>query len=193
MNSMMSGAAKNQRTTRDYKTSLAHVILLALAMSLVFTVGACSDKDDDTVDGTQNAAKSSTPANQASEKIALSSATASKSTPKDLPNLAFDANPMTVWSSGDGVPGWIQIDLGQPTTISTIRLNVSQFPPGPTTHQISAGPTPDTLAPLGTLDGNTTDGQVLELNKSASNVRYVKIETVKSPSWVAWREIEIYK
>jgi F5/8 type C domain-containing protein len=193
MNSMMSREVKKQSAAGGYKTSIAHVILLALAMCLVFTVSACSDKDEDAVDGSQSAGKSPTPAKQASEKIALSSATASKSTPKDLPKLAFDGDPQTVWSSGDGVPGWIQIDLGQPTTISTIRLNVSQFPPGPTTHQVSAGPTPDNLAPLGTLDGNTTDGQVLELNKSASNVRYVKIETVKSLSWVAWREIEIYK
>ncbi|HJX92562.1 MAG TPA: discoidin domain-containing protein [Pyrinomonadaceae bacterium] len=196
MNSTTSRATKTRSATENYKTSVLHLVFLAVALSLVVSVGACSNKEE-SVSGpnTNETSASATSANpnRATEKIVISSATGSTSTPNDLPKLAFDGDPKTVWSSGNGVPGWIQIDLGQPTTISKIRLNVSQFPPGPTTHQISAGPTPDSLAPLGTLDGNTTDGQVLELNKSASNVRYLKIETVKSPSWVAWREIEVFK
>jgi F5/8 type C domain len=193
LDSMIIRATKNKSVIGNRRPSVTYVILLALVMSVVLGVGACSDKEDSGVSVSTNDGKSPAPASQPTEKIVPISATASKSTPNDLPKLAFDGDPKTVWSSGNGVPGWILIDLGQPTTISKIRLNVSQFPAGATTHQISAGPTPDNLEPLGNLDANTTDGQVLELNKSASNVRYLKIETVKSPSWVAWREIEIFK
>jgi len=31
------------------------------------------------------------------------------------------------------------------------------------------------------------------LKVAAADARYVKIVTVKSPSWVAWHEIEVYK
>jgi hypothetical protein len=90
------------------------------------------------------------------------------------------------------VPGWIQLDLGQPATISKVRLYTEQYPPGPTTHQILGGLTPDNLAPLGTLDGDTTSGQWLELQVKGQ-VRFLRVVTVKSPSWVGWREIEVYE
>ena len=45
---------------------------------------------------------------------------------------------------------------------------------------------------FGTLEGDTADAQWLELQVKGQ-VRYLKIETSKSPSWVAWAEIEVYK
>jgi hypothetical protein len=42
------------------------------------------------------------------------------------------------------------------------------------------------------LEGDTADSQWLELMAKAQ-VRYVKIVTNKDPSWVGWREIEVYK
>ena len=48
---------------------------------------------------------------------------------------------------------------------------------------------PDSLAPLGALDGNTADAQWLELQVKRQ-VRYLKVVTVKSPSWVAWGGFE---
>jgi len=94
--------------------------------------------------------------------------------------------------SGGSAPAWVQLDLGQPTTITKVRLYTAQTPAGPTSHQILGGLMPDSLAPLGVLDGNTADAQWLELQVKRQ-VRYLKIVTLKSPSWVAWGEIEVYE
>ena len=94
--------------------------------------------------------------------------------------------------SGGFAPAWVQLDLGRPTTITKVRLYTSQSPAGPTSHQILGGLTPDSLAPLGVLDGSTADAQWLELQVKGQ-VRYLRVATSKSPSWVAWGEIEVYE
>ena len=45
-----------------------------------------------------------------------------------------------------------------------------------------------------TFVGATVDNQVLEYEPASAwtNVRYVRVETTASVSWVAWREIELY-
>ena len=171
MNSMVRKIASTRGPARGQQGRPVCAMVMGLGASLVLGLSACGD----------------------GAKIVPTSATASSSAPASSPKFAFDYDVTTVWNAGNYAPSWIQLDLGKPVTISRVRLNVAQDPPGPTTHTISGGPTPDSLTPIGTLDGNTTDDQWLELNQSANNVRYVKIETTKSPSWVAWREIEIYK
>ena len=106
---------------------------------------------------------------------------------------AVDGDPDTLWNAGAGPPAWIEIDLGEARALSLIRLYVGQSPEGATEHRVygraDAGGA-GTL--LGTLAGATSDYQVLELAAAGwSPVRFVRIETVASPSWVAWREIEI--
>jgi len=171
MNSILRKNSSERGSARGHQGRPAYAIVVGLAASLVLGLSACGDGG----------------------KIVPTSATASGSAPESLPKLVFDGDPNTKWNAGSYAPSWIQLDLGQTVTISKVRLNVSQDPPGPTTHKISGGATPDGLTLIGTLDGNTTDDQWLELNQPANNVRYVKIETLKSTSWVAWREIEIYK
>ena len=119
--------------------------------------------------------------------------TASKTDPGGDPPHVSDGDVMTSWNAGDRAPQWILIDLGAPTSISDILLNPNQTPDGPSTHRLYGGPTPDNLKLLGTLDGNTQNNQWIEHKVAANDIRYLKIETVTSPSWVSWREIEIYK
>ena len=109
-------------------------------------------------------------------------------------SMAVDGALNTFWSSGGYPVQWIQLDLGQSYSVSQIRLNVSQYPAGLTTHEIYAGPQSQTLSLLTTLSGSTQGGQWLEVNLSqpAVNVRYLKINTTSSPSWVSWSEIEVY-
>lgn len=182
--------------TGSHQERLVH-ILLALAVSVILFLSACSKSDqDERVDSTKSATpvKSSGPCTTSGAgKLVPVSVTASATLPTDGPNLVCDGELSTKWNSGAVAPNWIQLDLGQPTTISKVRLNVAQSPSGPTTHQISAGPTPDKLTLVEALDGNTTDAQWIELNKPINNARYLKIETIKSPSWIAWNEIEINK
>jgi hypothetical protein len=107
---------------------------------------------------------------------------------------AVDGDSDTVWNSGAGPPAWIEVDLGAATELSEIRLTVSQFPAGATEHRVWGRIAPGgELVLLGTLSGETTDYQILRLTSSGtwSAVRFVRVETVGSPSWVSWREIEV--
>jgi hypothetical protein len=173
---------------------LPPAFLAGLTLSLVLGLSACGRGGDDKRESSQGSEKRPVSAAAATGgKIVPKLATAYSSTPANPPNLAIDNDGATAWISGASAPGWIQLDLGEPVTFSRIRLNVMQDPPGPTKHQIFAGPTPDSLTAIGTLEGNTTNNQWLELSHAGDNVRYLKILTLSSPSWVAWREIEIYR
>ncbi|HEX6033466.1 MAG TPA: amidohydrolase family protein, partial [Anaerolineales bacterium] len=56
--------------------------------------------------------------------------TASMSLPNFPPGNVMDGDLETIWNAGSGPEQWIQIDLGKPTTITGIRLHVSQYPAG---------------------------------------------------------------
>lgn len=121
------------------------------------------------------------------------SATASASLPDSSPTGVLDGNPESIWNSGAYAPQWIQIDLGRPTTVEAIRLTVSQYPEGETVHQIWAGADANNLGLVHEFKGFTSDPSVLEFTPAAplTNIQFIKIITTQSPSWVAWREIEV--
>ena len=97
------------------------------------------------------------------------------------------------WSAGAFAPQWIEIDLGQPATVRLIRLVASQSPRGETRHEVHAGAEHGNLTLVHTFQGVTDDLQVLEFRPETplENVRYVRITTRTSPSWISWREIEV--
>jgi hypothetical protein len=170
-------------------------IFVALAFVVLTVVGlnACAEDNDDNVSKPAAAATPSS-AIPTGAKVIIKTSTASNSGTADAaPTNATDGDIKTQWSSGGPAPQWIQLDLGEASSISKLRFNVSQTPTGPTTHQIFGGATPDQLKLLGTLDTVTADSQWFELSVPSDNVRYLKIVTIKSPSWIAWREIEVYK
>jgi hypothetical protein len=101
--------------------------------------------------------------------------------------------PGTTGGGGDIAPQWIEVDLGQPSTVRLFRLMTSQSPAGETRHQIWVGAARDQLYLLGTLEGPTADLQSLEFipESPVPDVRFVRIVTRLSPSWIGWREIEV--
>jgi len=113
--------------------------------------------------------------------------------PDSAGSLAVDGDLDTLWSSGLDAPQWIQIDLGQPARIAAIRLTVSQYPQGSTTHQVWVGADAGNLTLAHEFKGPTREPDVLDFTPAAplEGVRFVRILTLASPSWVAWREIEI--
>ena len=128
-------------------------------------------------------------------KLTPVAVTASQSYPDNAysPEKAIDGDPNTKWGSGGFPPNWIQLDLGQQATVTQIRLLVDQYPlTGHTRHEVWVGTRPDNLSLLQTLDGDTHHLQELEVNTNVSNIRYVKVVTTDSPSWVSWAEIEVY-
>ena len=113
-----------------------------------------------------------------------------------LPGKAFDGNKTygNMWNSGRWPPSWIYVDLKNNYNISRILLTVRQTPNGTTTHKIYTSNDATNWILARTLSGYTYMNQVLAVDFSppVSNVRYVKVETVSSPSWVSWVEIEVY-
>ncbi len=106
---------------------------------------------------------------------------------------AVDGSLGTTWNAGAFPAQWIQIDLGFAVPVGLVRLVVAQSPEGPTRHRLYGGETSRSLGLLHTFEGSTTDGQVLRFTADADDppLRFLRIETETSPSWVAWREIEV--
>lgn len=107
---------------------------------------------------------------------------------------AVDTRLDTSWDSGSGAPQWIMLDLGQPQTINRLKLHVAQSPAGRTVHTIEAGPSATNLKYVQKIDSLTSRDTPLDLAllSPIPNTRYIKITTSVSPSWVAWKEIEVY-
>jgi hypothetical protein len=122
-------------------------------------------------------------------------ARASSSLPGAGPQLAVDGDPGTTWNAGAGPPAWIEVDLGRAREIAVVRLRVTQSPEGRTVHRLLArGPgTSGQWVVLEVFRGSTADSQALEWRPATalSGIRELRVETSASPSWVAWREIEI--
>jgi hypothetical protein len=99
-----------------------------------------------------------------------------------------------IWNAGGGPPQWIEVDLGAPVSIAAVRLVVAQFPAGQTRHRV-LGRATASAAPmvLHEFAGQTADKDVLtaSFDPSFEGLRYVRVETLTSPSDVAWREIEV--
>jgi hypothetical protein len=106
---------------------------------------------------------------------------------------AVDGDLATLWSSGGGPPQWIEIDLGGPHSVRQINLTTSQYPAGETVHRLLARGPGGNLQLLHTFSGPTDDGQVLSFTPSQpiAAVQFIRVETTQSPSWVAWREIQV--
>lgn len=93
------------------------------------------------------------------------------------------------WVSGDLPPQWIEFDLGEERFVDGLRLVVDQHPAGRTVHEVYAGTEPDPQEQVGLLDGDTEWGDELTLGIGAS-LRYIRILTPESPSWVSWLEVD---
>lgn len=118
---------------------------------------------------------------------------ASSQTTNEAPVNAVDGNIETIWNSGVSPEQWILVDLGTNATVNKIRLIIAQSPSGNTTHKVFVGASSSDMRLIHQFNGVTLDNQVLEFTPTIplSNVQFVKIVTIESPSWVAWKEIEI--
>lgn len=119
--------------------------------------------------------------------------TASAQTAQEPTSNAVDGSSETAWNAGGAAPQWIQIDLGAPATVSSVHLTVAQTPDGETIHQVLAGVSLAEMKLVHEFRGATSDNQVLvfTFGPPLTGIRFVEIRTTRSPSWVAWKEIEI--
>ncbi len=114
--------------------------------------------------------------------------------PYEIPN-ALDGDESTYWNAGGYAGHWIEIDLGQDTIIGCMRMKTAQVPNGGTAHAITGRTEAGDTVSLWGYSGYTVNHQWLE-NFDINNpiaVRYVRVTTTTTPSWVAWSEIEIFE
>lgn len=109
-------------------------------------------------------------------------------------NFAVDDNFETWWGAGANAPQWIEIELYEPVTISRIRLIPSQSPSGLTVHEVWVKTaTAEEYYLVGICAGTTRDGLAIDIRPALiEEVRFVRIVTTDSPSWVGWREIQVF-
>ena len=117
---------------------------------------------------------------------------ASRSLPEAPPENAVDGR-LHTWVAGSHPPQWIEIDLGQPVAVALVRLVVDQYPAGATVHQIWGRGPDEALRLLHEFRGLTVSGSTLEFvpETPVAGLQFIRILTTKSPSWVAWTEIEV--
>jgi hypothetical protein len=117
---------------------------------------------------------------------------ASLSLPDRPPEYAVDGHTRLIWGASYA-PAWIEIDLGRPVSIHRIQLVAAQSPAGPTTHVVLGRVADGSWHMLALLHGTTRDGQVLDVSlpRASKPVRFVRVVTRRSPSWVAWKEIRV--
>ncbi len=121
------------------------------------------------------------------------SVTASGTFAENSPSMAVDGLSTTWWTGGP-TPQWIQIDLGEEMQVARMSLLTSQTPPGLTLHRVSGRTDSGSWQTLYEFSGNTADSQTLETTfpQPYPEIRYLRILTLQSPSWIGWREIEVY-
>lgn len=105
---------------------------------------------------------------------------------------AVDGLASTAWRSGAGAPGWLEVSLAAPSTVRQVRLTVDQWPSGATVHEVRFR-VGDRWQLVHTFDGVTNINEVLHvpLPTPVTGVTAVRIDTLASPSFVGWYEIEV--
>jgi hypothetical protein len=136
------------------------------------------------------------------QEVAISSAnlayqksvTTSASSPDEPPSNAVDENAESQWGAGRDAPQWIEVDLGQAYDISEIRLLVAQWPAGPTTHRIRGRSAGGGFTELHVFSQLTAGGDwlIFTPDPPVADIQVLRIDTLSSPSWVAWGEIQVY-
>jgi hypothetical protein len=108
---------------------------------------------------------------------------------------AVDLSMKTHWNAGANPPNWIEIDLQEASSIGGIRLHSLLSKAGFTRHRILGKAEVGDFQMLHEFSGVTQDGQVLEYRPPQpwQGIRWVRIETLEGPDWVAWPEIEILR
>ena len=109
-------------------------------------------------------------------------------------HLALDGDPKSYWSSDQHAPQWFSVVLDDLYLVNRIEIVVAQAPAGPTTHELwlESGSGMRTLYKRVT-DVHTEDGQTISVDIEPPRIiSGVSINTLHSPSWVAWREVRVF-
>lgn len=186
-----------QRSDRMGGVVARDIILFASALLVLIAAAACVPSDDSGGPGAESTAVSqpvatATPA-LPSENIAVLG-TGNAFERSGSAQLAIDGDLDSIWNSQQLAPQWFSIAFDSVYLVDKIELVVTQFPAGPTTHEVWLGGGSDTrVLQERLIDVHTEDGQILEIAvEPPRRVREVLILTLDSPSWVGWREVRVF-
>lgn len=171
--------------------------ILSIAFLSILTLAACAPQAGLPVAGTITQAPPddaglNLPASQNAQPVKIAGVSSSQQLAAAPARYAVDQNPETIWNTGAHAPQWIEIEFSENYQIEKILLRVSQYPQGETHHQVWAGLERGDYWLAADLRGETLDGDVITVElEDLPTARFLKIETIQSSSWVAWREIEV--
>lgn len=120
---------------------------------------------------------------------------ASLSLLEELASNAVDDNSATQWGSGASPVQWIEVDLQGTYHITEIRLQVAQYPQGNTIHRVQVRSSDNSsFATVHEFNDFTQDGEwlVFTPNTPLENITQIRIQTISSPSWISWKEIQVF-
>lgn len=152
-----------------------------IAVFWMWTSCAPATRDED---------RSAGPVNLALNKTAKSSGAYGS----HLAANAIDGDVGTSWIVAGAPGGWIEVDLHEDSVVGTVELVVEQTPEGETIHVLMGrGSEEQEYRDLHIFSGRTYGGQVLAYSPEAPwvDLRFLRVETIQTPSWVAWKEIRI--
>lgn len=96
------------------------------------------------------------------------------------------------WNSGASAPQWVEIDLGDIYPVSVVNLTCSHLPNFILTkHEISAGANKDMMIVVKSIEEYTGTGGIVKAIFETIDARYIRVTTSHSPSYVAWKKIEV--
>lgn len=119
---------------------------------------------------------------------------ASGTLPGSPPQLAVDGSFWSYWNSGGFAPQWLEVDLGEARSVREVALSVTQLPDSHTVHRLYGGAdSAGDYVLLHEFAGFTSDLETLRFTTATPvELRFIRVETVSSASWVGWREVSVY-
>jgi hypothetical protein len=131
----------------------------------------------------------------AGQDLALdATATASGAALGFEPRNAIDGSLQSIWISGALPPQWIEVRLARIADIAEIRLTTHQPPEFLlTTHNVYVQAFGGDFKLVHQFKGVTQDTQTLSwvADSVLNDVAAIRVETIETTSWVAWKEIEV--
>ena len=113
---------------------------------------------------------------------------------EETAHRVIDGDPDTIWSSEQHATQWFSVTFDGLYLLEMVEMVVAQAPAGLTTHEVWLGNGTGTRTLYKRLsDVYTEDGQTLRVEiVPPQTADEVLILTLDSPSWVAWRELQVF-
>ncbi|MBL8604225.1 MAG: discoidin domain-containing protein [Myxococcales bacterium] len=107
---------------------------------------------------------------------------------------ANDGNRCTAWNAGNYPQQTLLLDFGSAQTLSGITLMPEMSPGTATvTHLVETSNDRSTWAVARTITQVMTNAQTYPFTFTAVSARYLRVRSTASPSWIAWREIAVFR